>query len=107
MNHSEPIPSSATPRICSRNASGSLTGTLIFPEDRYARPSEVTIQSTCFESSKIVLTIDEGKPSLTVRFVQYPFANEAKPLGVATHVVPSKPSTMELTPFDGRPLESE
>src|SRR5277367_3206403 len=101
------MPSSATPKICSRNASGSLTGTLIFPEDMYARPSEVTIQSTCFVSSKIVLTIDDGRPSLVVRFVQCPFANEAKPLGVANHIVPSKPSAMELTAFDGSPPDSE
>src|ERR1700722_18359535 len=101
------MPSSATPKICSRNASGSLTGTLIFPEDKDARPSEVTIQSTCFVSSKIVLTVDDGKPSLAVWLVQCPFANEARPPGVANHVVPSKLSTMELTAFDGSPLESE
>ena len=81
----------------------SAGGTWIRPEAKKASPSAVPIQTVPVESSRRQFTSSEGMPSFVVWARQAPFSKAPRPPGVASQVVPSALSTMEVTVLDTRP----
>src|SRR5262245_15839949 len=101
---SQPFLSSASPKMGSRNDSGTSRGRLTWPELRKASPPGAPIQIAPVESSSRQFTFPGGKPSRPVYVRQRPCDSAFKPFGVGNHIDPSEVSRMAATVFDARPF---
>src|SRR5262245_57147856 len=100
----EPIRSSATPRIDPCRTDGRFGGNSTRPASNKAMPAAVPVHTKPFEASINTLTSFDGSPFAVVYRRHPPRENALTPFGVPNHIVPSAASTIEATVFDESPL---
>jgi len=99
--------SAAIPRISSLKTEGMDSGFLIRPDRSRVRPETVPIHRESVESVSKQVMLSLGYPSRDVKTLHLFLENMARPLGVPNHIVPSGPSAIEETVFDGKPFAME